>query len=80
MTCRAFTACLSAYFAETLSAPERAEFEKHLVRCSDCAVYLKSYRQTVTLGKSAFPRLDSVPADVPEDLVQAILAVRAARE
>jgi anti-sigma factor RsiW len=64
------------YLAESLSVSERAVFEHHLGECPDCVAYLSTYRQTIELGKAACRADDPVPADAPEELVQAILAAR----
>ena len=53
---------------------QRAEFERHLSVCPSCVNYLKTYEQTIILTKIAGD--DPVPAEVPESLVQAILAAR----
>ena len=77
MTCREVIDFLLEYLSEELSASERAEFEQHLAECPDCAAYLKSYEETIKLGKAVFADLEApVPQDVPEELVQAILASR----
>ena len=77
MTCREFIAFLLEYLSEDLSARERAEFERHLAQCPDCPAYLRSYEETIKLGKVVFADPDAlVPQDVPEELVQAILASR----
>lgn len=77
LTCREFTDFLMEYLSGELSGRERTEFEWHRADCPDCAAYLKSYEATVKLGKASFPDLDAaVPQDVPEELVQAILASR----
>jgi anti-sigma factor RsiW len=77
MTCREFIDFLMEYFSGELSVSERAEFERHLAECLDCSAYLKSYEETIKLGKAAFADPDApVPQDVPEELVQAILAGR----
>ena len=45
--------------------------------CKECREYLKAYARTVELGRATFDDPDAaVPEDVPEDLVQAILAAR----
>jgi len=77
MTCHEVIDFLMEYLSGELSASERAEFEQHLADCPDCSAYLKSYEETIKLGKAVFADLD-VPAsqDVPEELVQAILASR----
>ena len=77
MTCREFTDFLMGYLSGELCASERAEFERHLADCPDCAAYLRSYKETIKLGKVVFADPDAaVPKDVPEQLVQAILASR----
>ena len=77
MTCCEVIDFLLEYLSGELSASERAEFEQHLAECPDCAAYLKSYEQTIKLGKAVFADPEApVPQDVPEELVQAILASR----
>ena len=42
-----------------------------------CIEYLRSDEETIRLGKGAFSHPDDpVPADVPDELVQTILAAR----
>ena len=77
MRCREFIDFLLEYLSGELSASAGAEFERHLADCPDCSAYLKSYEETVKLGKVVFADPDApVPQDVPEELVQAILASR----
>lgn len=77
MTCRELTGFLADYLGADLPATERTRFDAHLAVCPSCRAYLESYRQTVALGKAAFADPDAaVPADVPEQLVRAILAAR----
>lgn len=76
MTCREFTAFLMTYLSGELPAEQRALFDVHLDGCSACTEYLRSYRETVQLGKGAFDPDEPVPDEVPEELVQAILAAR----
>ncbi len=79
MTCRTFIDFLMEYLSGELPASQREEFDAHLAECVECVAYLKTYNETVTLGKAAFEDPDAaVPADVPEDLVKAILAARRA--
>ena len=63
-----------SYLDNELATSERAEFDRHLAVCPPCVNYLKTYEKTVLLTKAAAE--DPVPADVPESLVQAILAAR----
>jgi anti-sigma factor RsiW len=79
ITCREFLDFLWAYLSGEVTDTERAEFELHLSGCPSCVAYMKTYQQTVELGKSAFsPSSDEepVPEDVPEELITAILAAR----
>ena len=77
MTCRQFADFMMEYLNGELGAAETAAFERHLARCPKCPEYFRQYKATVEAGRAAFPEPDAnVPADVPEDLIQAILASR----
>ena len=75
MTCRELTDFIVDYLEHGLAAAERAQFERHLADCGDCAAYLRTYEETIRLGKAVCrDDHDAVDDDVPEELVQAILA------
>jgi anti-sigma factor RsiW len=77
MTCRELVEFLMDYLDRLLSEPERMCFEKHLGECPDCVAYLATYREAIRLGKEACTAdEDSIPTDVREELVRAILASR----
>ena len=77
MTCREFADFMMDYLSGELPAERRAQFEQHLSLCDNCRKYLTSYEETVKLGKAAFDDdKGAVAADVPEELVNAILAAR----
>jgi len=77
LTCREVVAFLMDYLAHSLDPAQRAEFEAHLVDCDECVAYLRSYEQTVRLGRAAFDDADAAAeAHVPRQLVEAILAAR----
>jgi anti-sigma factor RsiW len=81
MTCREFIDFLMQYSDGELPASERSRFDDHLAECPSCEAYLKTYEATVKLGKWAFCHPDDpVPADIPEQLIQAILAARQKRD
>jgi len=81
VNCREFTEFLDRYLFDNLPAEGRAEFDNHLAECPWCVAYLDSYRQTIQLEKAAFAEPEKpVPADVPEQLVQAILNARSKAE
>ena len=73
MSCREF----ADYLSNELTTDIRAQFEHHLEICTNCVKYFEGYKVAVALGKAAFDGRDEpVPADVPNDLVKAILAAR----
>jgi anti-sigma factor RsiW len=76
MTCREFADFIMDYMTGELPREERALFERHLRRCPHCPEYLKQYEDSVKAGRLAFAAPDEeVPPTVPDELVQAILAV-----
>jgi anti-sigma factor RsiW len=77
VSCREFADFIADYLSGELPAEVRAQFDHHLEVCVNCVRYLDAYRAAVALGKAAFDGTDdSVPGDVPDDLVKAILAAR----
>jgi anti-sigma factor RsiW len=74
ITCQELIDFIGSYRDNELTANQRAEFERHLAVCPSCIAYLKTYEQTIALTRKADD--DRVPDDVPESLVQAILAAR----
>jgi anti-sigma factor RsiW len=81
VTCREFADFIADYLSGELPAEVRVRFEHHLSVCTNCVKYLAGYQGAITLGKGAFEDDDAaqVPAEVPDDLVKAILTARAAR-
>ena len=74
MTCREVIAFLADYLEGALPLEERARFDRHLLLCHSCTAYLMMYRDTIRMTKAA-AAAPLLPADdVPEELVQAILA------
>lgn len=72
LTCQELIGFLAAYVDGDLTAEERVRFDAHLAVCPHCVDYLRGYRESVRLGKAAFADVD----EVPEELVDAILAAR----
>ena len=72
MTCQQLTEFIGRYRDNELAEEVRTEFDRHLAACPSCVAYLKTYEQTVLLAKASAD--NSVPPDVPESLVKAILA------
>jgi len=67
IVCREVLAFLDDYVENTLDAPRRAEFDRHLILCASCTAYLASYRETIRMAHAAVE-------DLPPDLIAAILA------
>jgi anti-sigma factor RsiW len=79
VTCRTFIEFLSEYRSGELPESQRDEFDFHLTECAECVAYLKTYDKTIQLGRGAFMELEAgLPADVPDELIRAILAARRA--
>jgi anti-sigma factor RsiW len=76
VTCREFLDFLADYLAGEVPPESRARFDAHLAACPPCVTYLRTYEQTIALGKAACADDGGVPADVPEELVRAVLAAR----
>ena len=81
ITCRELIEFLHLYLEGELPPDRVVEFERHLSVCDSCVHYLETYRQTIALGKAACGELDApVGADVPEELVTAILTANRGRK
>ena len=79
LSCVEFEEFILDYLEGSLSAKQRAVFKMHLFICKDCQRYLAAYERSVAMGKAVFKGPHAtVPEDVPEDLVQAILAAKKA--
>jgi anti-sigma factor RsiW len=76
MTCRELIEFLMEYTSGELPDAERHAFDRHLGGCVACRAYLDNYVRTVAMGRAAFETDDALPEDVPEALVEAILAAR----
>ncbi len=76
LSCRELIEFLIAYLEDELAPEERAAFEAHLAVCPYCVDYVASYRETIHLGKRALAAEAEALENVPEQLVDAILASR----
>lgn len=77
MTCREFAEFIAEYLSGEILPDTRALFERHLEQCRNCRQYLVDYESSIKLGRAAFAALDdSLPDEVPEDLIKAVLAAR----
>lgn len=66
LPCRAVVDLILAYLEGTLAPTERKAFEAHISDCQKCWTFLKTYRNTVDLGREL--REDAIPPDVHERL------------
>jgi anti-sigma factor RsiW len=74
ITCQEFESFIINYLDDSLPSKQRKLFDWHLRICKECRDYLAAYKRTIELGQATFGDPDeSVPPDVPEDLIRAIL-------
>ncbi len=76
MKCRECDDFLVDYVSGELSPEVLATFELHLSRCRNCRTYLEQYRLTIKAGKTACAAAKGAGVEMPEELIQAILAAR----
>jgi anti-sigma factor RsiW len=76
ITCRELIEFLIDYRDGNLPPEQKAEFERHLTCCGPCVAYMKTYEQAILLAKRCCRDDSPAAADVPEELVKAILAAR----
>lgn len=77
ITCKEFEDFVLRYLDDELSTNQKSVFELHLRLCRECREYLAAYERSreITCAISALPN-ESVPQEVPEDLIKAILDAR----
>ncbi len=77
LSCREFVEFLADYLSGDLAPEQVTAFNEHLARCPCCVSYAQTYREAMRLGKAVLRGdHEPVPDSVPEELIQAILAVR----
>jgi predicted anti-sigma-YlaC factor YlaD len=76
MTCEQIADFLMDYVSGELPEPTRLVFDDHLRVCTDCRNYLDGYRKAIALGKTVMTEPAAVVAEIPEQLVRAILTAR----
>lgn len=76
MTCRDLYGFLDEFLDGTLDGETRQTFEDHLEKCAACRRYLGSYQATLRVARGAELNDVSARTEVPEALIQAILAAR----
>ncbi len=75
LTCEQFEDFLYDYYEGALQPRQRTTFERHMRLCPMCRVHFDTYLRTVALGQAVCDD-DTLPEDIPEELVQAIVAAR----
>jgi anti-sigma factor RsiW len=77
ITCNEVITFLLAYLSGELPREKAHEFERHLAVCPSCVAYIKTYRETVKLGRGALTEgPENVPPELGAELVNAILGHR----
>lgn len=76
MKCRECDDFLVDYVSGELAPEVLATFELHLDRCRNCRAYVEQYRLTIKAGKTACQAAREAGVEMPEELIQAILAAR----
>jgi anti-sigma factor RsiW len=74
VTCREVADFLLDYVEGGLPGDTRRRFDEHMAMCPDCAQYLQHYTETIDAGRLAMA--EDLAADVPDELVIAILKAR----
>jgi len=69
LTCKELVEVVTDYLEGGLPPTKRIEFEKHMVMCDGCAIYLDQMRDTIRLTGALAE--GQVPPDARERLLQA---------
>ena len=72
LSCRELIDLLAEYRTNTLDPETNRQADTHLLSCSACVEYLRSYEQTIRLAKNVL-RSPSEAADDVDTFVQEIL-------
>ena len=76
ISCREFEDFVLAYLEDELTSTQRIIFEMHLKLCRECREYLIAYQSSLKATKKISQDQKEKIADVPEDLIKAILDAR----
>ena len=81
MTCEDVEGFILDYLDGALRWRTRAMFRMHILFCKECRVYIRKYEVARELGQQVMRgEPESDEAEIPEDLITAILAARADEE
>ena len=77
ITCKEFEDFVLSYLDGELTRRQQSVFEWHLRICRECRDYLAAYQRAAELGCAVLhsPK-ETLPEEVPEDLIRAILDAR----
>ena len=75
ITCRELIDFIADYVEGRLEPQQQLDFDRHIARCSSCRAYLASYETTIRLVRASGAEDESLLAEAPEELIQAILKV-----
>ncbi len=77
ITCEEFEQFILNYLEDELAPPQRRVFERHLKLCRECRDYLATYKRSLDVGAAVLnSESGTLPVDVPEDLISAIMDAR----
>ena len=71
--CEQFEDFMLAYIEDELPPSQLKVFNRHIQVCPDCRRYIADYRRTLEALKVSKVADDGTLAEVPEDLIRAIL-------
>ena len=72
VTCEQATALLIDYVTGELDPATTLVLERHLERCVDCVVFLRTYTETIRTTRTL--RYDDVPGELQDRLLQTLHA------
>ena len=72
VTCEQTTALLIDYVTGELDPATTLVLERHLARCVDCVVFLRTYKETIRTTRTL--RYDDMPGELRDRLLQTLHA------
>lgn len=72
ITCEQATALLIDYITGELDPATALVLERHLERCVDCVVFLRTYKETIRTTRTL--RSDDMPGELQDRLLQTLHA------
>lgn len=70
ITCEQATALLIDYITGELDPATTLVLERHLERCVDCVVFLRTYKETIRTTRTL--RSDDMPGELQDRLLQTL--------